>query len=262
MASILRKLFRRKKQPPLVCAISLDDDGHPVGDHPGHQHTAACFIDFEPLAVVELFQSQGCASCPPAIPGIQDGTNKPNLILLTYDVTFFDHQGWKDTYSSPSWDRRQQAYVKRWGRSSLFTPQLVVNGVSDGSGANGKEEIDQIVEGGRSLQRSTDWHIYVDVNETDIRIDTDKQEADVHEVLVVIFNGADEVVKVGKGSNKGKKIRHRNVVTHVLKAGEWTGGNLTVPLPAAKSSMKPGQQAVVLVQQGGNGGPIVAAAKV
>ncbi|KAL7938436.1 hypothetical protein V8C35DRAFT_276798 [Trichoderma chlorosporum] len=83
MASILRKLFRRKKQPPLVCAVNLDNEGNPVGEHPDHVHTDACFINFEPLAIAELFQSQSCQSCPPALPGIHAATADPNVLLLT-----------------------------------------------------------------------------------------------------------------------------------------------------------------------------------
>ena len=262
MASFLRNLFRRKKQPPLVCSVAVDDSGHPIGEDPNHQHTSACFIDFEPLAVVELFQSQGCQSCPPAIPGIQDATSHPNLILLTYDVTLFDHLGWKDTFGSPSWDQRQRAYVKQWKRNNLFTPQIIVNGVSDGSGAGGKDEIQGIIGSARALQQSMDWHIYVDANDTDVRIDSDRYEADTHDILVVIYNSSDEVVKIKKGPNKGKKVNHRNIVTNVIKIGEWHGGDLTMPLPTPKSEMKPGQDAVVLVQQGGSGGPIIAVAKI
>ncbi|KAF7555102.1 hypothetical protein G7Z17_g2457 [Cylindrodendrum hubeiense] len=261
MASILRKLFRRKKQPPLVCAISLDDDGHPIGDDPNHKHTAACFIEFEPLAVVELFQSQGCQSCPPAIPGIQDGTSHPNLILLTYDVTLFDHSGWKDTFGQPAWDQRQRAYTKKWGRNSLFTPQIVVNGASDGSGAGGKSEVQEIVARFRTMQRAMDWHIYLDVNDTDVRIDSDSELLETHDILLVLYNSGDEVVKIGKGPNKGKKVNHRNVVTNVIRIGQWSGGDLTAPLPSPKSSMEPGQDAVILIQEGA-GGQIVAVAKV
>ncbi|KAK7430699.1 hypothetical protein QQZ08_002743 [Neonectria magnoliae] len=261
MASILRKLFRRKKQAPLVCSVSLDDHGNPIGDDPSHQHTSACFISFEPLAVVELFQSQGCKSCPPAIPGIQDATSHPNLLLLTYDVTIFDHLGWKDTFAMPASDQRQRAYVKRWDRTSLFTPQIVVNGVVDGSGAGGKDEVDGIVGRGREIQRAMDWHIYVDANDTDVRIDSDKYEIEPHDILLVLYNHKEETVKIGKGPNKGKKVKHRNVATNIIKIGEWAGGNLVTPLPAPKSSMEPGQDAAILVQQGA-GGPIIAVAKV
>jgi hypothetical protein len=261
MASLLKKLFRRKKQPPLVCAVSLDDGGNPIADDPHHVHTSSCFIDFEPLAVVEFFQSQGCQSCPPAISDIQDATNHPNLLLLTYNVTIFDHLGWKDTHASSSWDQRQRAYAKKWGRNSLFTPQIVVNGVSDGSGAGGKTEIQDIIGRARSMQQTMDWHIYVDANDTEVRIDSDRYEIEPHDVFVVVYAGKDENVKVGGGPNKRKKMNHRNVVMNVMKIGEWAGGNLTLTLPSPKSSMNPAQEAAVFVQQG-PGGAIVAVAKI
>ncbi|KAI5457489.1 thioredoxin-like protein [Mariannaea sp. PMI_226] len=262
MASLLKKLFRRKKQPPLVCAVTLDDDGNPIADNPDHMHTASCFISFEPLAVVELFQSQGCQSCPPALPDIQDATNHPNILLLTYNVTLFNHLGWKDTFATPAWDQRQRAYAKRWNRNSLFTPQLVVNGVADGSGSGGKTGIQEIISSARSVQQAMDWHIYLDSNDSEVRIDSDKYEVAPHDILVVIYKATDEVVKVGSGPNKRKKMNHRNVVVDVVKIGEWTGGNISVALPMSRSAMDPAQDAAVLVQQGGGGGAIIAVAKI
>ncbi|KAJ4050837.1 hypothetical protein NW761_005634 [Fusarium oxysporum] len=261
MAAILRKLFRRKKQPPLVCSISLDDQGHPMGEDPNHKHTAACFIDFEPLAVVELFQSQGCQACPPVVPGILQGANHPNLLLLTYNVTLFDHMGWKDTFAKSAWDQRQRAYAMKQQRKTIFTPQVIVNSVADGSGAGGKEGVQEIVQRARAAQIDRPWHIYLDVNDTDVRIDSDAEMAEEHDIILVLYRSGDEKVKIGKGPNKGVKLDHRNVVTDVLKIGKWTGGDSTLPLPASKDSMKPGENAVVLVQEGA-GGPIVAVAKV
>ncbi|KAL6690730.1 thioredoxin-like protein [Trichoderma pleuroticola] len=261
MASILRKLFRRKKQPPLVCAVNLDADGNPVGEHPDHVHTDACFINFEPLAIAELFQSQSCQSCPPALPGIHAATADPNVLLLSYPVTLFDHTGWKDTFSSLTNDARQRAYAKRWNRTSLFTPQVIVNGVADGSGRT-KEEIQQIIQQGRDIQKARDWHIYIDANDTEVRVDTDKQEANPHEVALVVYANTDQTVKVGKGVNKGKKINHRNVVTSVTKIGDWVGGNATWYLPSPRSALAPDQGAAIIITDGGLGGPIVAAAKI
>lgn len=60
--------------------------------------------------------------------------NNPNLLLLTYDVTYWDQPGWKDTFGNP-WDQRQRTYVTKWGRGGIFTPQIVVDGVSDGIGS-------------------------------------------------------------------------------------------------------------------------------
>ncbi|KAF5696570.1 hypothetical protein FGLOB1_13427 [Fusarium globosum] len=261
MAAILRKLFRRKKQPPLVCSISLDDQGYPMGEDPDHKHTAACFIDFEPLAVVELFQSQSCQACPPAISGILQGANHPNLLLLTYNVTLFDHMGWKDTFAKSAWDQRQRAYAMKQQHKTLCTPQVIVNGVADGSGAGGKESIQEIVQRARAVQIDRPWHIYLDANDTEVRIDSDAEMAEEHDIIIILFRSGDEKVKIGKGPNKGVKLDHRNVVTDMLKIGKWTGGDVTLRLPASKDSMKPGENAVVLVQEG-SGGPIVAVAKV
>ncbi|KAI1372258.1 thioredoxin-like protein [Hypoxylon crocopeplum] len=255
MATVLRKLFRRKKQPPLVCSVKLnmDDDHH-------HQHTAACFMDFEPLAIVELFQSQGCQACPPAIPGILEGANNPNLQLLSFNVTLFDHLGWKDTLAAPQWDSRQRAYLRRWARNSLFTPMVVANGVADGSGAGGKEAVGEIISRARNTAKSMDWHIYVDANDTDVRIDSDKDQIESHDILVVVFDAKSEKIKVAKGPNKGKKMEHRNVVKDIMKIGEWVGGTIVVPLPMARSAMQPELGAVVIVQAP-QGGAIVGAAK-
>jgi hypothetical protein len=115
--STLKKFFQRKKNIPLACSMTIENE-------PDHVHSRACFIDIQPLSVVELFQSQGCAACPPAIPGIQASATGPDLLLLTYDVTYFDYMGWTDTFGSRNWDARQKAYVKKWGRSSIFTPQV------------------------------------------------------------------------------------------------------------------------------------------
>ncbi len=255
----LRKLFRRKKQPPLVCAVSLDDHGHPVGDDPNHKHTAACFIDFEPLAVVELFQSQACTSCPVAVPGILESVKSPNLLLLTFNITLFDHTGWKDTFANGTADQRHRAYATRWQRKTLFAPQIVVNGVTDGSAGG---DVGQAVQQARAAQAGRPWHIYLDVNDTDVRIDSDAEMIGKHDIIVIQYQDGEEKVKIGKGPNKGKKLDHRNRVTNVIKVGEWAGGDHTVALPAFRDSMEPGENAVVVVQEGGAGGAIVAVAKV
>jgi len=106
------------------------------------------------------------------------------------------------------------------------------------------------------------WNIYLDANDTDVRIDSTAETVDRHDIFVILYRASDEKVKIGKGPNKGKKLNHRNAVTNVMKIGEWTGGNLTLPLPASRDSMKPGEEAVVVLQEGGAGGPIVAVAKI
>ncbi|KAH7303807.1 thioredoxin-like protein [Stachybotrys elegans] len=253
MATLIKtllNLFKRKKAPPLACHVSLDQDEN-------HVHTAACFLEIEPLAVAELFQAQGCVSCPPAVPGILEATRDPNIQLLTYGVTYFDHLV-KDPNASSRWDQRQKSYVMKWGRNSLFTPMVVANGVSDGgSGGGSKAEIEGVVRQARNMaHQMIDWHIYVDANDTHVRIDSDKLEIEMHEVLVIMYKDKEEVVKISKGPNKGKKMPHKNLVTDIVKIGEWHGGDTVVALPA---QMTPG--GAVVVVQAPRGGAIVGACK-
>ena len=240
MAALFNKLFRRKKPAPLVCSVGLDAD-----PHTDHQHTSACFLPFEPLAVVEFFQSQGCQSCPPAVPAILSGAAQPNLLLLSYNVTLFDHLGWADTLADSRWDARA------WGRNNLYTPMVVVNGVADAPGAGGGQEIADVVARSREVNASLGWKVYLDVNDIDARVDSDRDQMDegeVYDIMLAVYDPRPQTVKVKKGVNKGSKIEHRNVVKELTKLGDWRGGNLTVPLPTTRLGLPQGHEAVVFLQ--------------
>lgn len=76
------------------------------------------------LTVVELFQSQGCSSCPPTNFGVLKLAEVPNLLILTYHVTYWDRLGWKDTFGDSAFDQRQWEYAKALQRKNVFTPQV------------------------------------------------------------------------------------------------------------------------------------------
>lgn len=242
-------LFKRRKAP-LACVMSLDH---------GHEHTAACFVEIMPLSVLELFQSQGCKSCPPALPGIHDATNNPNLLLLTYDVTYWNaSSGWEDTFGSSQWDGRQRQYLTKWGRNGLFTPQIIFNGAVDGIGAT-KENINEVIGKGMELRNNMQFAVGLDRMGQELRIASEAPELDqVYDVYIAKYEPTVQTVKIGKGPNKGKKVAHRNVVKELMKIGEYTGGVQGLPLPSWPST--DGYERVALVQ-GGVGGPIIAAAK-
>jgi hypothetical protein len=183
-------LFKKKKVP-LACMMSLDQ---------GHHHTEACFVDIMPLSVVELFQSQGCKPCPPALPGIHDATNNPNLLLLTYDVTYWNPSSeWTDTFGSTQWDSRQRQYVTKWGRNGLFTPQIIVDGVSDGIGAT-KENINEVIMKAMQLRNGMNWALGIDRVGNELRLASEVSEADMlYDVIVVKYDPMLQTVKPDKG---------------------------------------------------------------
>ena len=72
------------------------------------------------------------------------------------------------------------------------------------------------------------WHTIVDRNNRELRIDYDRAKAEVHNILITVYDSKEEKVNIGRGKNKGKKIVYRNVMKNVAKIGQRKGGNLTV----------------------------------
>src|ERR1700704_387937 len=87
--------------------------------HPAHA---------EPRAVVELFTSQGCSSCPPADRIIGELAKDPSIIALSLPIDYWDYLGWKDTLADARFSARQKAYSQMRGDREVYTPQVVVNG--------------------------------------------------------------------------------------------------------------------------------------
>src|SRR6202012_4721381 len=82
----------------------------------------------DPRAVVELFTSQGCSSCPPADKIIGELAKDPSIIALSMPIDYWDYLGWKDTLADSRFTARQKAYSKVRGDRAVYTPQAVING--------------------------------------------------------------------------------------------------------------------------------------
>ena len=231
---------------------------HPNQSSHSQVHTDACFVDILPLSIVELFQSQGCESCPPAIPLIHPAvSHNPNVLLLTYNVTYWDgRSGWKDTHGNSAWDARQKAYVTHWQRKGVFTPQVVIDGIVDGVGRR-EGEVSEVLSKAIEARNNQDWSVGLEAGASGLKIASERTEAEVYDVLLITYTPSPETVKVEKGPNKRKKMVHTNIVRDIAKIEEWAGGSKTVPLPQFGGD---GQDRAVILQQG-NGGPIVAALK-
>src|SRR5438477_473539 len=92
-------------------------------------HCLSCVNEFTPAPVViEEFQSQGCSSCPPATANVNALAARPEVLALSFAVTYWDALGWKDTFASPAFTQRQWDYAHHAGRTNVATPQVIVNG--------------------------------------------------------------------------------------------------------------------------------------
>ena len=199
-------------------------------------------------AVVELFTSQGCSSCPPANAAVAAIADRPDVLALSFGVTYWDRLGWTDTFGHPAFTERQWAYARRFGRDQVYTPQVVVNGRAHSVG-NTRPMIERMIRdnerrGGPALQLSAGAV-------------TVGSGAGLAEVWLVRYDPRTVPVPIRRGENGGKTLPHRNVVHELVRLGAWTGAEARYPLPAPT---REGLRTAVLVQSGASGA-ILAAAK-
>ena len=216
--------------------------------YPGSPARAA---DAAHPTVIELFQSQGCSSCPPANAKVMALADRPDLLTLSWQVTYWDKLGWKDTFDDPAFTRRQYDYAAAFGRDGVFTPEVVVNGRSDVLGRDGDElaalvRRDDRGDGGPSITAIA--------GELDV---TGAAPPIAARVLLVRYDPSILQVPIRRGENGGRTLPHRNVVRQLVDLGAWTGGAARYALPVATD---PHLRAVILVQTG-VAGPILAAAR-
>ncbi len=199
-------------------------------------------------AVVELFQSQGCSSCPPANAHVLALIGRPDVLALSWQVTYWDHLGWRDSFGDQAFTARQYDYARGLGHDGVFTPEVVVNGRADGVGTR-DGEIEALL---RSADRG-DGGPSVALSGDRVSVGAGQGAADV---VLVRYDPRVIEVAVRRGENSGMTLPHRNVVREVRLLGQWHGRAASFPLPAPA---RPGLKAAVLVQAGA-GGPILAAA--
>jgi hypothetical protein len=198
--------------------------------------------------VVELFQSQGCSSCPPANANVLAIAGRPDILALSWQVTYWDNLGWKDTFGSPQFTDRQWQYAHAFHRGAVATPEVVVNGRADLVGSN-RSELDNVI---RSNDRG-DSGPAVSLRAKGVTVAGRGAKG---LVVLVRYDPNIENVPIKRGENGGRTLPHKNVVREVAVLGDWNGGSRAYALP---TSSHPGLKTAVLVQAG-LGGPILAAA--
>ncbi|MER8994309.1 DUF1223 domain-containing protein [Mesorhizobium sp. M0678] len=200
------------------------------------------------LTVVELFTSQGCSSCPPANANLIKVKDRPGVLALSFNVTYWDYLGWKDTFGKEEFTQRQVRYEPSLGRSGPFTPQVVVNGRADAVGAR-PGEIEQLISSGGHADGPS-----LSLAGGKVSIGAGPVPGGRADVWLVRYGKGVVEVPVARGENTGRTLPHANVVHSLTRLGSWTGDATALPLPAATG----GLSTAVLVQVPG-GGPILAA---
>ena len=202
--------------------------------------------------VVELFQSQGCSSCPPANANVNAlAASRPDVLALSFAVTYWDQLGWKDTFAQPAFTERQRAYQRSGQSDGVYTPQVVINGRKALVGAD-RGTLNRAVasvgplRGGPTIVRDAGG------------VTIGAGQGAPATVLLVTYDPREHAVPVKAGENNGRTLPHRNIVVGLRDGGVWTGKALHVDVAKPKD---PALRTAVLLQKGA-GGPLLAAAKI
>jgi len=243
----------------------------------------------EPRALIELFTSQGCSSCPPADRLLGDLAKDPTLIPLSLAIDYWDYLGWRDTLALPGHSNRQKAYSHVRGDRDVYTPQAVVNGSVQALGSD-RPAIERAITQSRRDPATLSLPLTLAIANGQLTVtapaakgkgDTDGDvvsyrsldprdgikdgaknkpkdgtpvEGTSAEVWLCPLTKSVEVT-IGRGENSGNTFTYHNVVRRWVKLGTWNGksDSWTIPISDLK---KGGADAVaVVVQSGGASAP-------
>src|SRR5579863_7617491 len=204
----------------------------------------------EPRALLELFTSQGCSSCPAADKLLGELTADPSLVALSLPIDYWDYLGWKDTLANPAHSARQRAYARVRGDRQVYTPQIVVNGSMHELGSDKAAIEHAIAQTDQKLGvMSVPVSMTVGDNGLSVKVDAAENEPHAGEVWLCPLAKA-IVVAIGRGENRGRTITYHNVVRGWVKLGDWTGGASTWNVPLSQIKADGIDAAAVMVQEG------------
>ena len=200
--------------------------------------------------VVELFTSQGCSSCPPAIALLNEMSKKRSDVLpLAFHVTYWDRLGWKDPFSLEAATERQDRYGHRFGDGS-YTPEMVINGSVGLVGSHRDEVNAAIAQAKESQLDGPDVSVGKNGENVAIRIGSGNGNG---KVLLIGFDH-EHTTKIGRGENGGRTLAESNVVRSIRPVGEWSGK------PVVISEHSDAQDVAVVIES--SDGKIVGAGRV
>ncbi len=207
--------------------------------------------------VIELFTSQGCATCVPADDVLADLAKRPDVLALSFHVDYWDYIGWKDPFADREMTARQYSYLESLSQNYAYTPQIVINGVAHELGSNSEavaEAIERAVEGPRpqlniELHQEDDGSVTVSVPAAPFRGEA---------VVWLVQYDRKLTTEVTEGENRGRTLTNYHVVRDIRRIATWNGSALDLTLDPSLLSVHARDSCAIIVQANGNG-PIIGA---
>ena len=186
------------------------------------------------FAVVELFTSEGCSSCPPAdqlVAKIEKEVKDRPVYILAYHVDYWNHLGWKDAFSSADYSKRQQDYASYLHIQSIYTPQIIVNGRTEFVGSE-EATLRSAITGNLKKAQGTPLSLTItaDQNQATVKYTIDKADKGTALYIAVLQKNAQ--TKVERGENGGHTLSHVQIVQKLQKVSlSGDSGQTKVALP-------------------------------
>jgi hypothetical protein len=203
--------------------------------------------------LVELYTSQGCSSCPPADAFMTELVANPDVIALALHVDYWDYIGWKDGFANAAFTERQKEYARAIGSRTIYTPQMIVNGMDRVEG-NNPAAVNSLVR--MHLAKPSEITLTLQRDGDQVLIRAAGRTGPAALTVNLVRYTPSETVAIERGENAGETLTYHNIVTDLQAVGEWTG---TAPLEMAATVTGEAPVAVFLQESGP--GAILAAAR-
>lgn len=189
------------------------------------------------IAVVELFTSQGCSSCPPAdkaLKQIAEVAKQRGLKVypLSFHIDYWDRLGWRDPYSQEDFTTRQTAYASKQPGNRIYTPQMIVNGTEEFIGSDKEKAHKYISSALRNRPRTTIELTAGKPGGSTLAVQYELGGNTANKAINIAVVQSPPENDVPRGENAGKKSMHINVVRAFrVVVPEDTKGSVTLELP-------------------------------
>lgn len=168
-------------------------------------------------AVVELYTSEGCSSCPPAEAYVGVLARRPDVLALTFHVDYWDGLGWRDRFAIHDAVQRQRGYAAALGLSSVYTPQAVVDGRENFVGSDRSAIERSLARGRRSVP------LAVAVHDGDVWVDVGAAQSSPPADVLLLAYLRTATSSIDHGENSGRTVAEFNVVRSMRYLGRWDG---------------------------------------
>ena len=205
--------------------------------------------------VVELYTSQGCASCPPADEFLAELALHEEVIPLALHVDYWDYIGWEDSFAQPAFTERQKSYARAAKSRMIYTPQMIVGGVDRVEGHT-PEVVVKSIGKHLALERTVTLTLERRGDQVVIRAVAEPPLSTGAQVQLVRYM-PEAVVQIARGENAGKTVTYHNIVTEWTMLADWPG---VAPLELVAAA--PGTEPVVVIVQEPGPATVLAAARV